>query len=361
MQKNSIVNVVIGASCLKIVLCEKRDTEFVIKNAAILETGSNLYLNKEALNIGFIEDKIRMFLFENKVKGGKICFVLPEYMCTTKIITKQQIISNDYITGLIKTKQLHELLDENIPNEEDLIFDCQVLNTMKFNTKDENDGSTELIVTYLDKFIVKELTSMCRRLRLTPAVLEAEITSLARLINMFNIQENYMFIDIGEVYTKISLLYGTGTLETRVISAGVYTIDSLISKLFKCQPIIAAQRRLAHGLCSENETFNLILEDVVRDVFSTPIIEHLNDIQSTYGGLHYIKNVIITGGAWNIKGFKDTVYSQTLKLYSSSLYFEEASSILPQLTYDNDTVKEHVLKNINCYASCIGLSLRGGL
>lgn len=361
MHNNIIVNVVIGASCLKIILCEKKDTDVVIKNSIILETGSNLYLNKDALNIGFIEDKIRKFLFENKIRSGKICFALPEYITTTKFITKQQIITDDYITGLIKTKQLHELLDENIVNEEDLIFDCQILNTLKFNTKDENDGSTELVVSYINKSLVKELTSMSKRLKMTPAVLETESTALIRLVNMFDIKDNYLFIDIGEVYTKLSLLCGTSTLETQIVPAGVYTIDGLISKLFNCPPLIAAQRRFAHGLKSENETFNLILEDVVKDIFAVPIIEQLNDIESTYGGLHYIKKIIILGGGWNIPYFKELIYSQTLELYSSSTFFEDVSSLLPPLMYDNEEVKENITSNLSSYASCIGLLLRGGL
>lgn len=361
MQNNTIVNVAIGASCLKIIHCEKKDTDIVIKNSVILETGSNLYLNKEALNIGFIEDKLRMFMFENKINSAKICFTLPEYIATTKFVTKQQVVTNDYITGLIKTKQLHELLDENIPNEEDLTFDCQILNTLTFNSKDENDGSTELIVSYMHKSVVKSLTSMCKRLKMTPSILETESISLTRLIDMFNIKDNYLFIDIGEVYTKLSLLCGTSTLETQVVPAGVYTIDGLLSKLFNCPPIIASQRRFAHGLKSENETFNLILEDVVKDIFAVPIIEQLNDIQSTYGGLHYIKKIIILGGAWNIPHLKELLYSQTLELYGSNMFFEDISSLLPSLIYDNKEVEEDILSNLNSYASCIGLSLRGGL
>lgn len=157
------------------------------------------------------------------------------------------------------------------------------------------------------------------------------------------------------------MVCGTGTLETHIVPAGVYTIDGLISKLFNCPPVVAAQRRFAHGLQSENETFNLILEDVVKDIFAVPIIEQLNDIQSAYNGLHYINKIIIVGGAWNIPKFKELLYSQTLELYSSSIFFEDISSLLPDLTYENKDVEENILSNLNSYASCIGLSLRGGL
>lgn len=360
MRSNTIINVVMGASSLKIIHCEKHDTDIIIKNSVILETGSNLYLNKDSLNIGLIEDKLRIFFFENKIKNGKICFSLPDYVVQTRIINKQQILTDDYISGLIKTKQLHELIDENIPNEESLIFDCQVINTTKFNTTDE-DGATDIIVSYVHSSIVKSLKQMSKRLKMTASVLEPETNSFIRLIHMFNIPGNYFFVDIGEIYTKIIFLCNTSSVEYHVIPSGIYTIDSLISKLFKCPPIIAAQRRVAHGLNSENPVFNNILNDVVKDIFAIPIVEHLNGIQSTYGGIHFIDKFLISGGAWNIPGFKDFIQSQTLNLFSKTAKFENFASFLDAATFDNDIVKADILNNITSYASCVGLSLRGGL
>lgn len=365
MQNNTIVNIVIGASSLKVIHCEKRDTDIIIKNSVILETGSNLYLNKDTLNIGFIEDKLRIFFFENKIRNGKICFILPDYMMVTKIVNKQQILTNDYITGLIKTKQLHELIDENIPNEEDLVFDCQVINKIKFNTRDDNDGSTDVMVSYIKSSIVRSLKQMSKRLKMVPSVLESETSGYLRLINMFEIKENYMLIDIGEIYTKIIIYCGTSSttpsIEYQVSTSGVYTIDSLISKLFRCPPIMAAQRRFAFGLNTENEVVNNILSDVVKDVFGIPIIEHLNNIQNTYGGMHFINKFLISGGAWNIPGFKSIIENNTLGLYSSTAKFEDFSSFTSSLTFDNDIVKDDILTNINSYASCVGLCLRGGI
>lgn len=361
MQSKTIVNIVIGASSLKVIHCEKHDTDIIIKNSVILETGSNLYLNKESLNIGFIEDKLRIFFFENKIKNGKICFTLPDYMVNTKIINKQQILTNDYISGLIKTKQLHELIDENIPNEENLAFDCQVVNTTKFNTTDDNDGATDIIVSYVNNSIVKSLKQMSKRLKMTPSILEPETNSFIRLINMFDLTGNYYLVDIGEIYTKIIFLCNTSSVEYHVIPSGVYTIDSLISKLFKCPPVIASQRRFAHGLNSENQVFNNILNDVIKDVFALPLTEHLNAIQSTYGGMHFIDKFLISGGTWNVPGFKETIENNTLKMFSEKAKFEDFSSFLSSATFDNDIVKEDILSNINSYASCVGLSLRGGL
>lgn len=361
MQNNTIVNIVIGASSLKVIHCEKRDTDIVIKNSVILETGSNLYLNKDTLNIGFIEDKLRVFFFENKIKNGKICFILPDYMMSTRIVNKQQILTTDYITGLIKTKQLHELIDENIPNEEEMVFDCQVINTIKFNTRDDNDGSTDVMVSYLHNSIVKSLKQMSKRLKMVPSVLEPETSGFIRLINMFELKDNYLLVDIGEIYTKIILLSGTTSIEYQVTSSGVYTIDNLISKLFRCPPMIAAQRRFAFGLNTENETINHILSDVVKDVFGMPIIEHLNNIQSTYGGMQFINKFLISGGAWSIPGFKDIIQENTLSLYSPTAKFEDFSSFASGLTFDNDIVKDDILTNINSYASCLGLTLRGGI
>lgn len=360
MKGKTIVNIVIGASSLKVIHCEKHDTDIIIKNSVILETGSNLYLNKDSLNIGFIEDKLRIFFFENKIKNGKICFTLPDYMINTRIANKQQILTNDYISGLIKSKQLHELLDDNIPNEEDLIFDCQVVNTTKFNTRDDNDGATDVMASYVHNSIVKSLKQMSKRLKMSPAVLEPETNSFIRLINMFDIKDNYFIIDIGEIYTKIVFISNTTSIDYQIIPSGVYTIDSLISKLFRCPPVIASERRVAFGLNSENPTFNNIIHDVVKDVFAVPLIEHLNTLQSTYGGIHFVNKFLISGGAWSIPGFKELIENQTLKLYSSTAKFEDFSGFLSSVTFDNDIVKEDILSNINSYASCIGLSLRGG-
>lgn len=365
MQNNTIVNIVIGASSLKVIHCEKKDTDIIIKNSVILETGSNLYLNKDTLNIGFIEDKLRVFFFENKIRNGKICFILPDYMMTTKIINKQQILTPDYITGLIKTKQLHELIDENIPDEETLTFDCQIINKVKFNTKDDNDGATDVMVTYLKTATVKSLKQMSKRLKMTPAVLESETSGFIRLMNMFEAKGNYMFVDIGEIYTKIIVFNGTSStnpsIEYHTVSSGVYTIDNLLSKLFRCPPMIASDRRYAFGINTESEQVNLILSDVIKDVFTIPIIEHLNNIQNTYGGLHFVDKFLIAGGAWNIPGLKNLLEENTLKLFSRNAEYETFESFAKNLTYDNDIVKDDILTNINSYASCVGLSLRGGI
>lgn len=361
MQNKTIVNIVIGASSLKVIHCEKRDTDIVIKNSVILETGSNLYLNKDTLNIGFIEDKLRTFFFENKIKNGKICFILPDYMVSTRIVNKQSILTNDYITGLIKTKQLHELIDEPVIDEESLVFDCQVINTTKFNTQEDNDGATDIMVSHIPNSLVKSLKQMSKRLKMSPSVLEPETSGILRLINMFDIKDNFFIVDIGEIYTKIIFLCGTSSLEYHILPSGVYTIDSLISKLFRCPPMIAAERRFTYGLNSENPTFNVILNDVIRDVFSMPIIEHLNEIQSTYDGMHFINKFLITGGAWNIIGFKEAIQEQTLELFSPNIKFEDFSTFASSLTFDNDIVKDDIITNINSYASCIGLSLRGGI
>lgn len=360
MKSKTIVNIVIGASSLKVIHCEKQDTDIIIKNSVILETSSNLYLNKDSLNIGFIEDKLRIFFFENKIKNGKICFTLPDYMVHTRIVNKQQIITNDYISGLIKAKQLHELLDDNIPNEEDLIFDCQVINTTKFNTRDENDGATDIMVSYVHNSIIKSLKQMSKRLKMVPAVLEPEANSFIRLINMFDIKDNYFIIDIGEIYTKIMFLSNTTSIDYQIIPSGIYTIDALISKLLQCPPVIASEQRFTFGLNSDNPTFNNIINDVVKDVFAVPLIEHLNTIQSTYGGLHFVNKFLIAGGTWNVPGFKELIENQTLKLYSSTAKFEDFSEFVSSLTFDNEIVKSDILANITSYASCVGLSLRGG-
>lgn len=365
MQNNTIVNIVIGASSLKVIHCEKRDTDIIIKNSVILETGSNLYLNKDTLNIGFIEDKLRVFFFENRIKNGKICFILPDYMITTKIVNKQQILTQDYITGLIKTKQLHELIDENIPDEESLTFDCQIINKVKFNTNDDNDGATDIMVSYLKTSLVKSLRQMSKRLKMTPAVLESETSGFIRLLNMFEAKGNYMFVDIGEIFTKILVFCGTASttpsIDYQIVSSGVYTIDNLMSKLFKCPPMLAAERRYNYGIETEHEPINIILSDVLKDVFTMPIIEQLNNLQNTYGGLHFIDKFIIAGGAWSIPGFKQLIEENTLGLFSTNTKFETFEEFTKLLSFDNDIVKEDILSNINSYASCVGLSLRGGM
>ena len=360
-QINTIVNIVIGASCLKVIHCEKKDTDIVIKNSVILETGSNLYLNKDKLNIGFIEDKLRIFFFENKIKNGKICFILPDYMMSTRIVNKQNILTSDYITSIMRSKQLHELVDDNIPDEEELIFDCQIIDETKYNNVEENIGTTDIMVSYTHNSLVKSLKQMSKRLKMVPSVLEAETCGFLRLIDMFDMKGNYMLIDIGEIYTKIILLCGTTSIEYQINSAGVYTLDNLICKLYKCSPMVAAQKRTYLGLYTDNPQINNILTDIVKDVFSVPIIEYLNTIVNNSSGLHFIDKFLISGGAWNIPGFKETLEETTLNLYNTTAKFEDYLSFASKVTFDNDIVKDDILTNINSYASCVGLCLRGGI
>ena len=357
----NIINVTIGASTLKIIHCEKRDTDIIVKNATLLETGSNLYLNKEQLNIGFIEDKLRNFLTENKIKNAEICYALPDYIVSTEISNKQYILSEEYISSLIKGKIVKELSNEPIEEASLKVIDSQILKTEHLNTGDENDGITDISVSYIDVDIVKSLKKMSKKLKMKATVLEAEISGLLRLIDMFRIKENYLIVDIGEIYTKIIFICGTETMDIQIRPIGTYKIDGLISSLYRCPKIIATDRRIKNGLVQGNLQMDNIIENVMKEIFSNPILEYLDNIQNNYGGLHYIEKFIITGGAWNIKEFKNTIERQTLEKFGSVHKFEDYSELCDEIIFENESIKEYVLKNINSFASCLGLSLRGGL
>lgn len=361
MQNKTIVNVAIGASTLKVIHCEKQDTDFIIKNSVILETGSNLYLNENNLNVGFIEDKLRIFFYENKIRNGLICFSLPDYVVTTRIASKQQVLTNEYVSSIIKGRLLTEVLDDGVQEEHNKTFDCQILNVTKLNPRDENDGTTELVVTIAEDKMIKDLKRMCKRLKMIPAILEPETNGLLRLINMFDIDGNYFIVDIGEIYTKIVAVYGKQSIDYHIIPSGVYKIDGLISSMYQCPPVAAREKRQYEGIISSSEVANRVMHNFISQIFSAPLVDYLDNIQNMYGGLQFINKFLISGGAWNIPEFKNIVEEQTLKKFDESVTFESYSQFCNRISFDNEIVKEDILSNINAYASCVGLSLRGGI
>lgn len=360
MRGKTIINVSIGASALKVIYCEKKDTDVIVKDSVILETNSNLYLNKENLNINFIEDKLRLYLFNNKIKRGLICYSIPDYMMTTSVTTKQLLLNQEYVSSLIKGKIIDELIEEPLLDVASKVIDCQILNSVKLNVRDDTDGSTDLIVNYVDDSIVKSLKQMSKRLKMTPAVLEAESAGLLRMLDIFNVKDNYLIVDIGKVYTKIIFVCGTTAIDYQIIPTGVYKIDGLFASLYRCPPIVAANKRFSDGLIHNNSLDDTIF-NVVNNVFSKPISDHLDNIFNSYNGLHFINKFLIAGGAWNIKYFKDVIQKQTLNKYGDSYNFESFAYLCKDVIFENEDVKENVMQNINSYASCLGLSLRGGL
>ena len=355
-----ILNIVVGATTLKVISTEKKDTDIVINSSVILTSGNKLFLNEHSLNFDLIEDRLSMFMLENNIKRAKACFALPDYIAPTVIAPKEKLYDNSYITSLVKGKNFEELLDMPIEDEFSKTLDCQIIKSGVYNSSTEEDGFTDLAVTYIDTEIVKNLKRMCKRIKLTPLVLESESASLIRLIDMFEIKDNFMIIDVGDIYAKIIVLNNTSGLKITTIPSGLYKIDSILAAFRGSNIKLSRQQRVTAGMIAFTDMEYDMVREYINRNFSETILEELQTIHLNYHGFHYIKNFFITGGAWSYFEFKETIQEQTMDTFNSeSRHFETFEVLLDKVIFGNPIVERDIRDNICLFASCVGLSLRG--
>lgn len=360
--QSTILNVVIGASTLKIICSEKKDTDIIINSSLILTSGSKLFLNEKSINFDLIEDRLRLYMLESNIKKAGVNFSLPDYVMPTVIASKDKIYDNSFISSLVKSKNFEELLDENVENEYQKTLDCQIIYSGKYNSTD-NDGFSDLAVTYYDTELIKGLKKMCKRLKLVPMVLESESASLIRLIDMFEVKDNYMLIDVGDIYAKIITLTGTSGLKVKHIPSGLYKIDAILASFRGSNIALSRQQRVTAGMIAFNDMEFNIVKEYIQKNFSVAILDELSAIYENYHGFHYIKNFFVTGGAWSYFEFKETIQEQTLDAFSDDVrYFETFETILGKnAIFGNPIVERDIRDNICLFASCVGLTLRGGI
>lgn len=357
--QTSILNIVIGATSLKVISSQKQDTDIVINSSAMLTSGSKLFLNENSLNIDLIEDRLRIFMLENNIKRAKACFSLPDYLITTTIVPKERVIDNNYLNSMVKNKNFSEILEDGIEDEYSQSMDCQIINS---GTYADGEGFTDIAVTYLNSEIVKNLKRMCKRLKLVPLVLESECSSLIRLIDMFDIKDSYMILDVGDIHAKLIVLTGTSGLKIRTIPSGIYKIDNILAAFRGSNITLTRQQRITAGMIAFNDSEYNMLQEYIQKNFSDVINEELHTIYQNAHGFHYIKNFFVTGGAWSYFEFKETVQDQTINTFSEEQRtFETLESKLDDVIFGNPIVERDLRDNICLFASCVGLALRGGM
>lgn len=353
MFKKPIINISIGASTIKLAYCEKQGVDVLVNDIEAIRSNSNLFITKDKINIGFLEDKIRLFLLKHNIRKGYVCYSLPDYMVSNEIMKINSTESEEDIQQAIERNLVLNTLNHQTIRKHSKVYDYQII-----SDDVDSEGFSSVIVSSIDTSLVDALHEMSDRLNLKPLVLEPESNSLLRLINMLDIPTKTLIIDIGEMYSKFIYINGSD-IEYKQIPYGVFKIDALLAMLRNTTLTNATQSRLSEGLLTGISSVDNSIDRAVDTMLSSKIEKHVEVINVTKNNFKGFDKILITGGAWNIDGFAELIQQHTEDSLLQEFNIETFELDLNNLLFKNNSAQ---ISNEMCnYAACIGLCLRGGL
>jgi len=328
-----------------------------IKAAEVMETKKGWELKKfgtidiepGAIEEGVVKDPqnvseaIRRLFEMYNIKQQNVAISIGGYSVIVKNITIQNM----------PEEQLYESI--NFEAEQYIPFDINDVNLdfQILGETENNPNQMNVLLVAAKKDMVNDYISLIDQANLNICIIDIDAFALQNIYEFnYEVQgENIALIDIGASKTSVNILKGATSVFMRDVSLGCNQINQRIASSANCS--IAEAEEIAHSLKSDSispDELNSISSSIVSD-WCDEIRRALDFFYST-NPEDQIKQIFLSGGAANIKEFREL-----LALQSST----DVNIINPfeQFDISNDQLDSIYLKQIAPQAAIsMGLAIR---
>lgn len=342
--KKTSLGLDVGTSSLKLVEIEpKKDKGVVLKNYAELKavTGNTekaTATTKETENFinmssVHLRQLIQHLLAQLKSRSRNLYISLPIYVTFTKII---EIVS-------VEKKELEQVVrfeaQKHIPAPlQEMILEWRVVQGVR-----TQQGKTPVFLLAVPKDLVEKYRQLAEDLRLNLNVLEVEIFSLARLVDV-GPSEAFILFDVGGRNTNITLFSGGFIVKTYNFPVSGEGFSRRIAQSSGIS--LADAERIKREVGLKDEQTRHAIEPFLRNV--------IEKIQKIFEEHKNINKIVITGGSAQMPGLIDFLRSSL-----SQISFKgEVSLVNPWKYVEAPTLPDGIKKKLSAtYAVAIGLTL----
>lgn len=267
--------------------------------------------------------------------------------------------------SFLRLIQLPKVKDEEVPNAirweieahiplppDNLAYDYEVV-----DTKAQNLGHTDVVVTAFPKSIVDSYTTALGNAGLTLAALELESQAIVRAVVETNKQDSAkIVVDLGKTRTSFITFAGTAIIFTSTIQLGGNTFEENIGRALSVEQTKAKEIKEKMGLnrSTNKEVFTALTPvlSVLVDELKRVMAYYHEHIEHLHGAHQSIDEILLVGGDANLFGI-DTFIASALKIPVT-----HANPFINIQDRFNASFPPMPKSELLAFATTIGLSLR---
>ena len=355
--QKKFLGVDIGTSYIKIVEISRSGNKQKLENYGFLSATAfnekpfwTFEKNSLSLSTQNIAKAIEIIIQEAGIKTRQVIFSVPDFAT----------FFTNFELPMMTKKELEQAVQyeakQHIPlSLKEVFLDWQVTEGKVLREKEKSFAQQEkikILLVAVSNEIIKQYQEIAKISQLKLVSLEAEVFSLARVLNKKNEKGPIALIDIGARSTTCSIIKAGKLENSYSFEMSGEELDEKIAEKFKISYVEAEKLKKKYGLLVGNE------EDKSKDFRQIlfPLIDViLIEIEKTFNNFYKkegidIQKIILTGGGILLPGLKE--YFQ-IKLKREIVIFQPFSVL------DYPPVLEKKLKEIGPgYAIAIGAALR---
>jgi len=330
----------IGSFSIKAVRAERKGKNYKLVGLGEVRTPADLNSQAEADKRAIIV-AIKNLVAEAKINTKDVALSLSE------ISVYSQVVELPYLSETELSSAINFEAEQYIPVPlEEVELEYLILST---TPKGTHERMMEILLVAAKKHAVEKIVELTEAAGLAPLVLETEILSLIRIVNL-SFTGDCLFLNLGHSSTNIIILQGQTLKFTRTLNTSGEALTRVVAQELNMDFVQAEQYKSAYGLdesALEGKLRKAILPTF--NVILTEITKARNFVLQKQPGLK-ISTLIVSGGGSSMPGL-NSYLAQSLNL--EVITFDPFRNFIR----DERLVK---IKGRPRFSTAVGLAVREG-
>jgi type IV pilus assembly protein PilM len=298
----------IGSYSIKVIQAEKKDKRWRLITYGETRTPVNINSQAEA-DKQAIADAIKKLVKEAKIKTENVALSLPERAVYTQVINLPQLSETEIRSAI--NFEAEQYIPVPLGEVE---VEYLVLSTSPKKTREKR---MEVLLIAAQKQIMEQRVNLVETAGLTPIILETEVLSLIRLINLV-FRERCLVLNLGYSSSSVFIIHNQKLELVRSINTGGEALTRAVSRELNMAYLQAEQYKTAYGLDDS------VLEGKIGKVLLTTFNVILTEVNKALGFFRQknprsmISTLLVTGGGALMTGV-NSYLAQSLNLQVMTL------------------------------------------
>ncbi|MDK2836337.1 MAG: type pilus assembly protein PilM [Thermosediminibacterales bacterium] len=341
--KNSVLGIDIGTSNIKIVHLKKKQ-KYRLINWAAIQTPENTIENGNILDKNKLIKVIKTAVKQNKFKEKKTVTAISNYRVITRYITMPEMPFNE-LKEAVKWEARNHIPIYN----ENMLVDFKIIGKTGYN-------KLKIVLAGVSRNISLEYLNILQGSGLDPVAIDIYPVALNRCFSALNTEDPYCIIDFGASQTKLIIIKNGEIYADNLIHFGSREIEKSIVEYFGVtqKEVCNYRQKISFLPTLQKNEFREFYEYIIPllNDLTAQINRFLNFYSSQNRG-ERIKQLVLTGGGMNWKGFEDFITREVGIPSISDFNLDNFEINFKSLNINKEQL--HLLSN------AIGLAMRGAV